>query len=308
MNVKADLHEFKIYLLLERKISTNTSKAYLADIEQFFRFTETKELSEPILERKNVEAFLASLHDQKLKPASIQRKLSAIKTYKKFLAFNNTTTPSLDISVKNSAQRLPKFLTEASVNAIFKACEDETEACVLELLYGCGMRVSELADLKVSEILPDLGLIKVTGKGNKQRLIPVHEIALQKIHIYLHTIRANISPAKGHEMYFLLTQKGKKWNRQKVNNLLHALALKSGLNIKLHPHLFRHTFATHLLNRGADLRSIQNLLGHESITTTEIYSHLNINKLKNLVQQHHPRAKAQKENQTDEPPQSGSRQ
>lgn len=304
MNVKAELHEFKIYLLIERKISTNTSKAYLADIEQFFRFVTSNELSEPILDRKNVEAFFASLRDQNLKPASIQRKLSAIKTFKKFLAFNNTATPSLEISVKNSAQRLPKFLTEPGVNAIFEACEDETENCVLELLYGCGMRVSELVDLKVSEILPDLGLIKVTGKGNKQRLIPVHKVALQKIQTYQQIIRANIAPTKGNEMYFLLTKKGKKWNRQKVNTLLHELALKSGLNQKLHPHLFRHTFATHLLNRGADLRSIQNLLGHESITTTEIYSHLNINKLKNLVQQHHPRAKAQKENQTDELPQS----
>ncbi len=302
MNSNQLLHEFKIYLLLERKISRNTSHAYLSDVEQFFAFCELEKLTEQHLNQLQVETYLISLREQNLKPASIQRKLSAIKSFRKFLAFNNQKSPppTLDISVAGKGLRLPKFLNESEIKNLIQSCENTEEACVLELLYGCGMRVSELVGLKSSQIIPELNLVKVTGKGNKQRLIPIHDVGIRAIQSYQHKIRNQIVPAKGNESYFLLTAKGKKWTRQKVNVLLHQLALKSGLNKNLHPHLLRHTFATHLLNRGADLRSIQNLLGHESVTTTEIYSHLNINKLKNLVEQFHPRATKPKENQTNE--------
>jgi len=299
MNSSQLLHEFKIYLLLERKISLNTSKAYLTDVQQYFEFCLKQGLHNPEFTNKEVESFLGALNDLNLKSASIQRKLSAIKACRKFMAFNDQkiTVPALDISVGQKGLRLPKFLNESDMHAIFDACKNEEECCILELLYGCGMRVSELVELKTSQIMHDSNLLKVTGKGNKQRIIPIHESGMKAIEAYQKNLRNQIEPTKGQEAYFLLTQKGKKWSRQKINVLLHDIALKSGLNKNLHPHLFRHTFATHLLNRGADLRSIQNLLGHESVTTTEIYSHLNISKLNKLVDQFHPRATKPKVNQ-----------
>lgn len=290
---------FKSYLKLERSLSKNSIEAYLRDIDKITQFLEAtdKKISPLKIEAQDLKNLIEWVNELGMLATSQARLISGIKSFFKYLILEDLITkdPSALIEAPKTRRKLPDVLTYLEIEALINALdlsktENVRNKAMLEVLYGSGLRVSELINLKLSNYFPDVEFVKITGKGNKERLVPIGTSAIKYISIYLDSIRNHIAIQKGNEDYMFLNKRGTKLSRVMIFMIIKDLALKIGLQKTISPHTFRHSFATHLIEGGADLRAVQEMLGHESITTTEIYTHLDRDYLKQTIQQFHPRS------------------
>ena len=298
MNWQSARKAFKNYLKLERSLSKNSIEAYLRDIdkiEQFLIYHDKK--IEPFkITTQDLKDLLQWINELGMLATSQARLISGIKSFYKFLLMEDLITkdPSELIEAPKTKRKLPDVLTIEEIESLIGALDlSKTEnirnKAMLELLYSSGLRVTELIELKISNYYPDVEFVKITGKGNKERLVPIGDTAMKHIAIYRETVRNHQEIKKGQEDFMFLNRRGNKLSRIMVFMVVKDLALKIGLQKNISPHTFRHSFATHLIEGGADLRAIQEMLGHESITTTEIYTHLDRDFLKQTIKEFHPR-------------------
>ncbi len=295
------IKNFKKYLILEKSLSKNTIEAYeqdLCKLKQYLDLTGSK-ASPSELTRSDFDGFLAYLYDLNFSARSQARIISGLKAFYKFLILENEidASPVELLTTPRLTRKLPDTLTIEEVEDLMRSVdrskpEGERNLAILDVLYSCGLRVSELVELKISNIYFKEEFIKVTGKGNKQRLVPIGAMALKQIKLYLREIRVHQTIATGFEDYLFLNRRGKGLSRVMVFNIVKEAARNvEGFNKNISPHTFRHSFASHLVNAGVDLRAVQEMLGHESITTTEIYTHLDTDYLKEAIMSFHPRNK-----------------
>lgn len=288
--------EYTQYLKLEKSLSPNTLDAYLTDLDKLMSFFTIENIDYREAKPDDLEQFVAGLHDIGIHARSQARILSGVKSFFRFLVMTNRleTDPSQLIEGPKIGFKLPEVLTVEEIDMLIGAIdrgktEGQRNRAILETLYSCGLRVSELTELKLSDIYFEEGFIKVEGKGNKQRLVPISPNAIHEIRLYLPD-RNQIDIKPGHEDYlFVSARRGKKLSRIMIFHLIKELADVAGVTKNISPHTFRHSFATHLLEGGANLRAIQSMLGHESIATTEIYTHIDRNMLRSEIIEHHPR-------------------
>lgn len=298
MNWHTSINNYKIYLKLERARSENTVEAYIRDVEKLQQYAELNAISSPvIITTQQLKDFLKWLNDLGMTAPSQARILSGIKGYFKFLMINNVRSndPSMLIESPRLSRKLPDVLSLLEIQKLIDVidlskAEGMRNKAMLETLYGCGLRVSELIDLKISNIFPEIEFIKVVGKGDKERIIPIGGSALKYIQIYREQSRVHIPIKKGSEDFLFLNRRGAPLTRVMVFLIIKDLATKAGIDKQISPHTFRHSFATHLVEGGADLRAVQEMLGHESIITTEIYTHLDREYLMEVITQFHPRS------------------
>ncbi|MDB4727993.1 site-specific tyrosine recombinase XerD [Saprospiraceae bacterium] len=299
MSWKPLIKGFQTYLMLERSLSQNTIDAYLRDVDKIDQFFEIQEwnLSPQMVERQHLEKFIFWLNDLGLGATSQARILSGLRAFYKYLLIEDLTEvdPTELMDLPKLSRKIPEVLAYDEIQTILGSI-DLSEAhgtrnrAMLETLYACGLRVSELINLKLSNVFLDIGFVKVIGKNNKERIVPIGEEAIKHIRIYLNEYRnkqANIH--KDHENVLFLNRRGKTLTRVMVFMVVKEAAKLAGISKKVSPHTFRHSFATHLIEGGADLRAVQDMLGHESITTTEIYTHLDTEFLKETILSCHPR-------------------
>ena len=291
------LKDYQHYLNLERGLSKNSINSYLFDLRKLILFVESNTLTEGPLEiqKETVQRFIYEIAQQ-LNPRSQARAISGLKSFFNYLNFEDyrPDNPMDLIESPKTGRRLPDTLSEGDINALIGAIdlstpEGERNRAILETLYGCGLRVSELLGLKISDLYFEEDFIKVTGKGNKQRFVPISKINKKYIDLYRKEIRVHMPVQKGSEDILFLNRRGKQLTRAMIFTIIKRLAIEIGLNKTISPHTFRHSFATHLLQNGADLRAIQQMLGHESITTTEVYMHLDRGHLSKVINDFHPR-------------------
>jgi integrase/recombinase XerD len=296
--IDAYLKEFKNYLKLERALSANSIDAYINDVQkliQYFEFVGTPAEVKQI-DLKTLKSFLNWLNELGVLPNSQARIISGLKSFFTYLLMEEVIAedPAEMLEAPKLSRKLPDVLHVQEINALIEAIDlSSTEGmrnkAMIEVLYGCGLRVSELINLRISDLNIAAEFIKATGKGSKERLIPIGRVALKYIDIYLSEVRVHVNIKKGFEDYIFLNRSGTRISRISVFTIIKTLAEKSGLNKSISPHTFRHSFATHLIEGGADLRVVQEMLGHTSITTTEIYTHLDRDYLKSIITQFHPR-------------------
>ncbi len=297
MDWKRHLKEYKIYLKLERGLSANTVTNYMFDAKRLMNHLIENNIEESPQNISNitVQQFIYDL--AKIVSATSQaRAISGLKSFFAYLIFNDVRNddPTELIDAPKTGRKLPDTLSTSEIDAMVSAIdlstdEGERNRAILETLYGCGLRVSELTELKISDLYFDEGFIKITGKGNKQRFVPIGSLTQKYVNIYISTVRCHLAIKKGFEDNVFLNRRGKTLTRAMIFTIVKNLGNISGLNKNISPHTFRHSFATHLLENGADLRSIQLMLGHESITTTEIYVHLDRRHLAQVMMSFHPR-------------------
>lgn len=291
------LKDYKLYLKIERGLSDNSIDNYALDVKKLVVFLEQNDISKsPInIASETIQQFI--YETAKIVNARSQSRLiSGLRSFFNYLIFEDyrKDNPLELIESPKIGRKLPDTLSEEEIDTLIKAIdlskpEGERNRAMLETLYGCGLRVSELINLKISDLFFDEGFIKVTGKGNKQRFVPIIDVTQKYISIYRNEIRVHLNIQAGHEDTLFLNRRGKQLTRAMIFTIVKQLAEKIGLKKNISPHTFRHSFATHLLENNADLRSIQLMLGHESITTTEIYVHLDKSHLTKVVEQYHPR-------------------
>ena len=288
--------DYSHYLKIERGLSYHTIQNYIRDIKKLVYFLDEEKISSsPIgINEELIQKFIYTIA-KKISPRSQARIISGLRSYFDYLIFENyrASNPTDLIETPKIGVKLPDTLSEQEINSLISAidlskAEGERNRAMLETMYSCGLRVSELIHLKISDLFFDEGFIKIVGKGNKERFVPIHYSAQKYIVLYMNEIRDHLSIKKGFEDTLFLNRRGKSLSRQMIFMILKALAIKINLNKKISPHTFRHSFATHLLKNGADLRAIQQMLGHESITTTEVYVHLDTSYLKKIVEKYHP--------------------
>lgn len=298
-NWESHIKHFGTYLKLERSLSSNSIEAYVRDVEKLAQFTNLRYagISPLAITSKHLQAFLEYINELGMSAFSQARILSGIKAFYKYLLFEELMEkdPTALIEGPKLGRQLPDTLEYEEIEKLFEAidlsaAEGTRNRAILEVLYSSGLRVSELVDLKLANVYFDIGFLRVIGKGNKERLVPVGRDAMKFLKIYLDEIRVHVSVQKGFESYVFLNRRGKKLTRVMVFLIIKSLAAKIGLNKTISPHTFRHSFATHLIEGGADLRAVQEMLGHESITTTEIYTHLDRDYLRQVIQDFHPRS------------------
>lgn len=283
------------YLKLEKALADNTQEAYMQDLEKLLNFLKAENIDFRKCTYENLQQFSAELHDIGIHARSQARIISGIHSFYRFLVLNNyiETDPSELLETPKIGLHLPEVLTVEEIDRIIEAvdmdkAEGQRNRAILETLYSCGLRVSELCNLKMSDLYFTEGFIKVEGKGSKQRIVPISQRAIKEIRYWLIDRQAwRVKP--GYEDYVFLARWGKGISRIMIFHLIKELADKAGITKKISPHTFRHSFATHLLEGGANLRAIQAMLGHESITTTEIYTHIDRNRLRQEIIEHHPR-------------------
>lgn len=286
---------FHQYIRLERSLSPKTVEAYLHDIRKLEDFIgKSKSLKEVTLE--DLHAFLKHLYTERIDPRSQSRIISGIKSFYKFLLFEEIIPqdPTLLLEAPKTGQYLPTVLSIPEVENIISAVdlslpEGHRNKAILEVMYGCGLRVSEVVSLKISQLFFKEGFIRIIGKGDKERLVPVGDPAINAIHFYMSHSRLQLKIQKGFEDHLFLNRRGRKLSREMIFHIVKELAEKTGIEKNISPHTFRHSFATHLIEGGASLRAVQEMLGHESITTTEIYTHLDKEYIKSIIALHHPR-------------------
>jgi integrase/recombinase XerD len=293
----AEKKGFKAWLQLEKSLSDHSVEAYLRDIEkltQFIAFQHSLSTIEQI-SLPDLQAFLKWIGGLGITASSQSRIISGIRSFFKYCLQENLVKkdPTLLLETPKLRRHLPDFLSVDEINRIVQAIdlskpEGERNRAILETMYSCGLRVSELVNLRLSSLYPDLGFIKVIGKGDKERLIPIGNTALKFIGIYRNQVRIHIPVKKGSEDILFLNRRGSALSRQMIFILLKDLVREAGIKKTVSPHTFRHSFATHLVEGGADLRAVQEMLGHESITTTEIYTHLDRAYLRETLQKFHP--------------------
>ena len=291
------LSKYKVYLRLEKSLSDNTVSAYLADIGKLFQFLEDEQIHPLDVTLDNLETFSANLRDLGIQPRSQARILSGIRSFYHYLILEDylQADPSELLESPQIGFHLPEILTLDEIDLLIESIdlstnEGQRNRTILETLYSCGLRVSELCNLKLSDLYLEEGFIKVEGKGNKQRLIPISPRAIRELQLYF-IDRNQISIKKSYEDYVFISKWGKNISRITVFHIIKTLAKAISLKKTISPHTFRHSFATHLLEGGANLRAIQCMLGHESIGTTEIYTHIDKNRLRSEIIEHHPRNK-----------------
>ena len=295
-----EVNEFKNYLKLERSLSNNSIDAYLLDIRKLTSFISENYSTSLSIENINVsiiESFIKYLFKSESSTYSQARIVSGLKSFFNYLLLEEKIdiNPMELIDAPKLVRKLPETLSIQEIEIIINAVDlDSKEGmrnkAILETLYSCGLRVSELVNLKVQNLFLDIGFIKVLGKGMKERLVPIGSKAAECISLYMNEYRTHINISVGFEGYLFINRRGKNLTRNMIFIIIKDLVKKAGLNKNISPHTFRHSFATHLIEGGADLRAVQEMLGHESITTTEIYTHLNKNYLKEVVNKFHPRS------------------
>lgn len=288
---------FKAYLQLEKSLSENSVEAYLHDIEMLTAFllvtNQTKAPSDIVL--KDLQAFVKWVSELGMTASSQARIISGIRSFFKYCILEQicNTDPSILLNAPKSKRKLPDTLHFDEIELIIgqidlSSPEGGRNKAILETMYSCGLRVSEVVNLKISGLYLDVGFLKVTGKGDKERLVPIGSEAIKCIKIYKDKIRVHQPIQMGSEDILFLNRRGKKLSRVMIFYIIKDLAVKAGITKVISPHTFRHSFATHLVEGGADLRAVQEMLGHESITTTEIYTHLDSHFLKDTMQRFHP--------------------
>ncbi|MEX0813247.1 MAG: site-specific tyrosine recombinase XerD [Chitinophagales bacterium] len=297
---KSSIIGFKHYLQLERSLSHNSVDAYIRDINKLAQFSciqlEGKRADQITL--NELQEFLGHIHELLLNERSQARIISGIKAYYRYLLMEDIITidPTELLEGPKLSRKLPDVLSYEEIQSIIEAidlskAEGMRNKAIVETLYGCGLRVSELTELRISNLYFDVGFIKVTGKGNKERLVPIGRDAAKFIKIYMEEVRVHQAIQRDFEDHLFLNRRGKSLTRVMIFTIIRQLAEKAGLKKKISPHTFRHSFATHLVEGGADLRAVQEMLGHVSITTTEIYTHLDSAYLKDTLLSFHPRNK-----------------
>jgi integrase/recombinase XerD len=293
--------DFQNYLKLERSLSGNSVEAYIHDVNKLQQFLDIKKLE--ILPQDVTTAhlhdFLVFINELGMSSYSQARILSGVKAFFKFMLFDNLiqADPSDLIESPKLGRKLPDVLNIEEIDKILDTFDLSTpegfrNKAIIEVLYSSGLRVSELVSLKLTSIYKDIGFLKIVGKGNKERLVPIGDEALKFIFIYMNDIRVHIPKKKGFENIVFLNRRGQSLSRVMIFLMIKKVVEQAGINKKVSPHTFRHSFATHLVEGGADLRAVQEMLGHESITTTEIYTHLDRDYLKQIITEYHPRSKA----------------
>jgi len=299
-NWKVLENRFKQYLLLERSLSVNSREAYLRDIAKLNAYAELflGNKSAEAINTRELQSFSAWIAEMGFSASTQARVLSGVKAFYKFLLLEDIvkSNPAELLESPKLSRKLPVFLSvheiDQLINAIDRSTpEGERNLSMLETLYSCGLRVSELVNLKLSELHLDEDYMKVLGKGNKERLVPVGKIAKRLLDNYIQQVRCKVPVKKEAEDIVYLNRRGSKLSRVMVFYIIKDLAQKAGLKKVLSPHSLRHSFATHLVEGGADLRAVQEMLGHESITTTEIYTHLDRQYLRDNILSYHPRNK-----------------
>ena len=290
---------FKQYLLLEKSLSANSISAYLHDIRYFENFlNQTEERVGPLkVEYRHLLAFTNALSFAGVAAVSQARMISGLRAFYKYLLLEDAlqSDPTQFLELPRLARKLPEVLSLEEINAMIDSIDlskpmGHRDKAMLETLFSCGLRVSELSGLKISGVFFEDEFVKVTGKGNKERLVPVGDAALKAISIYLKDVRVHQKMQKKHSDTLFLNQLGTSISRVSVFKIVKTLAAKAGISKNISPHTFRHSFATCLVEGGADLRAVQQMLGHESITTTEIYTHLDKSFLKETISLYHPRS------------------
>jgi integrase/recombinase XerD len=297
MNWSTYIKSYQSYLRIERGMSKNTIDNYCFDIERLCLFLNENSIAvSPInISEETIQQFIYHIAKQ-LNARSQARIISGLKSFFSYLIFEDyrPDNPLELIETPRIGRKLPDTLSIIDIDRLIAAIdlssnEGERNRAMLETLYGCGLRVSELVTLKISDLFFDEGFIKITGKGNKQRFVPIGSYTQKYIEIYKDNVRSHLIIQKGHEDTLFLNRRGRQLTRAMIFTIIKDLAVKIDLNKTISPHTFRHSFATHLLENGADLRSIQLMLGHESITTTEIYVHLDRKHLSEIMNTFHPR-------------------
>jgi len=299
MNTQSYLKGFSAYLKLERSLSGNSIEAYLNDVDklvQYYLFID-KNLSLNDVTLTDLRAFITWLNEVGMQANTQARVISGIKAFFAYLMQENIVDddPTAMLEAPKVSRKLPDTLNIHEINDLIDAIdaskpEGMRNKAIIEMLYGCGLRVTELVELRLSNIYAETEFIKVVGKGNKERLVPIGSVALKLIDIYTTQIRVHLNIKKGQEDFIFLNRSGSRLSRISVFNLIKSLAEKTGIHKSISPHTLRHSFATHLIEGGADLRAVQEMLGHASITTTEIYTHLDRDYLKSVIMQFHPRS------------------
>lgn len=296
-----NIKHFSSFLKLERSLSPNSIEAYLHDVEMLHQYLLMKypQVSPVRVTSKHLQQFLQYINELGMSAHSQARILSGIKGFFKYLMFEEmiAADPTALIEGPKLGRRLPDTLNYTEIEKLFNAIDQSRpeggrNRAMLEVLYSSGLRVSELVELRLNNVYADIGFLRVIGKGNKERLVPIGRDALKYLRIYIDEIRGRSPhkpPVKGFDSYVFLNRNGRKLTREMVFMIIKSLAAQINLNKSISPHTFRHSFATHLIEGGADLRAVQEMLGHESITTTEIYTHLDRDYLRQVIQEFHPR-------------------
>ena len=293
------LDSYREYLRLEKNLTANTVAAYTDDVEKLLRYLTAAGIPPEQAKLADLENFAAGLHDIGITPRSQARILSGVKSFYKFLLLDGRidSLPTELLPMPQIGEHLPEVLSVEEIDSIIAAAdlheqEGQRNRTIIEMLYSCGLRVSELCELRLSDIFRAEGFVRVTGKGRKQRLVPISDRALRELSLWEED-RANINIRPGYEDYvFLSFTRGRKLSRITVFYIVRLLAARAGIRKEISPHTFRHSFATHLLEGGADLRSVQMLLGHADIAATEIYTHVQAGRLMDIHHRFHPRSRA----------------
>jgi len=297
MNWPNAIKDYQLYLKIERGLSKNTIDSYTKDLEKLCLFLDVNaiRISPIAIESAVIKEFIYDIA-KKINPRSQARIISGLRSFFDYLIFEayRATNPTDLLETPKIGLKLPDTLSQDEIDALISAVDlshpqGERNRTIIETMYSCGLRVSEAITLKISDLFFEEGFIRVLGKGNKERYVPIHLEAQKYVSIYKKEIRSQIQPKKGFEDTLFLNRRGKGLTRQMIFIILKDLAIKINLTKKISPHTLRHSFATHLLQNGADLRAIQQILGHESITTTEIYVHVDKTYLKEIVETFHPR-------------------
>jgi integrase/recombinase XerD len=290
---------FKNYLKLERSLSPNSIQAYLTDIEKLEQYflSINKEPKATEVKISDIKDFIVWLNELGMEASTQARVISGLRSFFAYLKLEEVieNNPLELIETPKISRKLPDTLNINEINSLIEAIDvSKTEGfrnkVILEVLYSCGLRVTELTELRISNIYPQIEFIKIIGKGDKERLVPIGAEALKLLQIYINEIRVHLNIKKGSDDYVFLNRFGAKISRVSIFTIIKSLAEKIGLKKTISPHTLRHSFATHLIEGGADLRAVQEMLGHASITTTEIYTHLDRNYLKEVITQFHPRS------------------
>lgn len=288
---------FRAFLQLEKSLSDHSVEAYLQDVNKFISFLRLRELkiSPSEVNASHIKDFLKEIGELGIASSTQARILSGLKSFFGYCIIEDIiiTDPTLLIEAPKLKRALPDILEYSEIELLISQNDLSTpeglrNKAILETMYSCGLRVSELTGLKISNYFPEIGFVRVTGKGNKERLVPIGEMAVKHIGIYLNHVRNKLVPKPGSEDIIFLNRRGGQLSRVMIFLLIRELADKAGIKKNISPHTFRHSFATHLIEGGADLRAVQEMLGHESITTTEIYTHLDREFLRTTLKAFHP--------------------
>ncbi|MCB9306905.1 MAG: site-specific tyrosine recombinase XerD [Lewinellaceae bacterium] len=317
MNWESALTSFRAYLLLERSLSPNTIGAYLNDVQKFAQFLELESLDTPPLQvrQHELEQFIFWINRLGLEASTQARMISGLRAFYKFLLVEDLIDedPTELLEGPRLRRKVPEVLSVHEIQAMLAAIDlseplGVRNRAIVEVLYACGLRVSEAVNLRLTQLFLEAGFVKVVGKNDKERLVPIGAEAVKYLRMYIDHVRSGLKKIRpGHENYVFLNRNGARLTRVMVFYIIKELARQAGVTKNISPHTFRHSFATHLVEGGADLKAVQDMLGHESITTTEIYTHLDTEYLKETIYLYHPRLKMQAPGAADpntQPPQT----